>query len=52
CNLKGQKRREVRVSALQRYRAFSVWWAVIIRDNGDERCALQHSRDISHFLVW
>ncbi|KIJ95641.1 hypothetical protein K443DRAFT_108440, partial [Laccaria amethystina LaAM-08-1] len=52
CSFKEQKRREVRVFAFQRYRTFSVWWAVIVRNNGDERCALQHSRDILHFLVW
>ncbi|KIJ89459.1 hypothetical protein K443DRAFT_117958, partial [Laccaria amethystina LaAM-08-1] len=52
CRLKGQERQEVRGSAFQRYHTFSVWWAVIVRANIDKRCALQHSRNISHFLVW
>ncbi|KIJ97493.1 hypothetical protein K443DRAFT_105547, partial [Laccaria amethystina LaAM-08-1] len=52
CSFKGQKRREARVAALQRYYAFSVWWAGTLADKRDERRAFLRSRDILHFLVW
>ncbi|KIJ97420.1 hypothetical protein K443DRAFT_105679, partial [Laccaria amethystina LaAM-08-1] len=50
CSFKGQKRREARVAAFQRYFAFSVWWAGISRAKKNEKRALPRSGDILHFL--